>query len=124
MDKLKTYFVEVVLKNVTPKVVSAILAYGITFLIAHQEFLAQMGITYYGNFNGIWNGPAPTGRLLVMEIDTFGVWGGAMLVALVTAVAGFIMHHTTATVTGKPQSGDQRMLNIEVPGGKRSTDAK
>lgn len=125
MEKLKTYFVEVVLKNVAPKVTNAIIAAGITFLIAHQEFMQQMGITYYPNFNGIWNGTAPTGRLLVLEIDTFGLWGGAALIALATAAWALISHHTVATVKGTPQSGDKRVISPEpIEGGERQGDPK
>lgn len=123
MDKLKTYFVEVVLKNVAPKVTNAVIAAGITFLLAHQEFMSQMGITYYGDFHGIWNGPAPTGRLLVLEIDTFGLWGGAALIALATAAWAFLSHHGVATVTGAPQSGDMRLTpSPSIVNGERKED--
>lgn len=120
MDKIKTYFVEVVLKSVVPKMTNAVIAAGITFLVAHQEFMAKMGITYYPNFTGIWNGPAPSGRLLVLEIDTFGLWGGAMIVAAAAALWAFISHHTVATITGAPQSGDKRTNpEVQIAGGKR-----
>lgn len=123
MDKLKTYFVEVVLKNVTPKVTNAVIAAAVTFLVAHQAFMEQMGITYYDAFAGIWRGPAPTGRLLVIEIDTLGVWGGAALVMGATALWAFFQHHAVAAVTGAPQSGDKRVLpETAVAGGQRESD--
>lgn len=125
MEKMKTYFVEVVLKNVAPKVTNAVIAAGITFLVAHQEFMQQMGITYYGNFAGVWNGAAPTGRLLVIEIDTLGIWGGAALVMAATALWAFFQHHTVATVTGAPQSGDKRdPASLPVINGERKEDPK
>lgn len=123
MNKVKTYFVEVVLGKVAPKVSDAVIASGITFLIAHQSLMEQMGITYYPDFNGVWHGPPPTGRLLVIEFDTLGLWGGTMLIAGFTALYAFVQHHTVATVKGLPQSGDKRLpIDNPVVGGERSTD--
>lgn len=123
MEKLKTYFVEVVLKNVAPKATNAVIAAAITFLVAHQEFFEQMGITYYPNFDGTWHGAAPTGRFLTVEIDTLGLWGAAILIMGATALWAFISHHTVATVTGKPQSGDKRdPTSPPVINGERKED--
>ena len=125
MEKIKTYFIEVILKNVAPKVTNAVIAAGLTFLVAHHEFMQQMGITYYPDFSGKWNGIPPTGRLLVVEIDTLGIWGGAMLIMGATALWAFFSHHAVATVTGSPQSGDKRGLPEQpVIGGARATDPK
>lgn len=125
VDKLKTWLVEVVLKNVAPKVSNALIAGGITFFIAHQEFMEQMGITYYPNFIGTWSGAVPSGRLLVIEIDTLGVWGGAMLIMGATAIWALFQHHAVATVTGAPQSGDKRIQPpVPVEGGQRQGDPK
>lgn len=123
LDKLKTYFIEVVLKNVAPKVSNAVIAAGLTFLVAHQEFMEQMGITYYSAFNGIFHGAPPSGRVLIVEIDTLGLWGGAMLIMGATAAWAFFTHHTVAAVKGTPQSGDVR-VNPEIPvqGGERAGD--
>lgn len=123
MDKLKTYFVEVIVKNVAPKISNAVIAAGLTFLVAHQEFMQKMGITYYADFIGKWVGAAPTGRLLVIEIDTLGLWGGAMLIMGATAAWAFLSHHAVATVTGAPQSGDKRTEPDQpVSGGARMDD--
>lgn len=123
IDKLKTYFVEVVIKNVGPKVSASVISAGLAFLAAHQEYMEQMGITYYPNFNGIWSGIAPTGRLLVIEIDTLQVWGGLALVAAAVALWTIIQHHTVATVTGAPHSGDLRINPpASVEGGQRASD--
>jgi hypothetical protein len=123
MDKLKTYFVEVVLKNVTPKVTAALMSAIITFLVAHQEFMEQMGITYYPDFNGTWHGVSPTGQLLIVEFDTLGKWGAAMLVVSFSAGWAFLQHHTVATVTGAPQSGDKRVSpDNQISGGQRASD--
>lgn len=123
MDKLKTYFIEVVVKNVSPKVISAVMAYGVTFIIAHQQFMEQMGITYYDNFTGIFKGPPPTGQLLIVEFDTLGKWGAFALVAGATAVWAFFQHHAVATITGAPQSGNVRTEPEQpVVGGSRQGD--
>ena len=123
LDTIKTYLVEVASKNVAPKVITAVMSYGITFLIAHQEFMEQMGITYYPNFDGTWHGVAPTGQLLVIEFDTLGKWGAVALIAGVTAAWSFFQHHAVATVTGAPQSGDKRENPpVPVEGGARATD--
>lgn len=125
MDKLKTYFVEVVLKNVAPKVTNAVIAAGLTFLVAHQEFMEKMGITYYPDFNGTWRGVMPTGRFLTVEIDTLGIWGGAALIMGATALWAFFQHHSIATVTGAPQSGDKRdPTSPPVINGERKEDPK
>ena len=123
IDTIKTYFTEVVAKNVAPKVSAALISAGITFLIAHQEFMAQMGITFYPNFDGKWMGAAPTGQLLVIEFDTLGKWGAAGLVVLATTAWAFFQHHAVATVTGAPQSGDKRIGDaVPVAGGARESD--
>lgn len=123
IDKVKTYFVEVVMNKVAPKATAALISYAITFLVAHQEFMEQMGVTYYPNFDGTWHGVPPTGSLLVVEFDTLGKWGAAGLVFLITAVWAFVQHHAVATVTGAPQSGDKREpASLPVAGGDRSGD--
>lgn len=123
LDKMKTYFIEVVLKNVAPKISNAVIAAGLTFLVAHAEFMEKMGITYYPNFAGVWHGAAPSGRLMVVEIDTLGLWGGAMLIMGATAAWAFFSHHAVATVTGAPQSGDKRTEpTVVIEGGQRKED--
>lgn len=125
MDKIKTYFVEVIVKNVGPKVAASVISMLLAFLAAHQEIMQQMGITYYPDFSGKWLGAMPTGRLLVIEFDTLQVWGGIAIVAGATALWSILQHHTVATVTGTPQSGDKR-VNPEQPviNGQRADDPK
>lgn len=124
-DTAKTYVVEVLAKNIAPKVSSAVIAYGVTFLVAHQEFMEQMGITYYPSFNGAWHGAAPTGRLLVIEFDTLSIWGGAALVMGAMALIALFQHHVVATATGAPQSGNVRTTGSPaIEGGARQGDPK
>lgn len=123
MDKLKTYFVEVLMKKVGPQVSAALVSALLAFLAAHQQILEQMGITYFPDFTGVFTGTAPTGRLIVVELDTLTVWGGMALVGGAVALWGIIQHHAAATVTGAPQSGDIRATpNTPTEGGQRATD--
>lgn len=123
MDDIKTWFVEVILKNVGPKVVATVMSMFVAFLAAHQQIMQQMGITYYPNFNGSWSGVMPSGRLLVVEFDTLQVWGGIALMAGITALYSLIQHHTVATVKGMPQSGDMRTQpELPIIDGKRKDD--
>lgn len=123
MDKIKTYLVQVVMKNVGPKVVSSLLSMGLVFLAAHQDLMEQMGITYYPNFDGHWSGAMPTGQLITVEIATLQLWGAAILGTGVVALIAILQHHTVATVTGLPQSGDKRDVEaFPVVGGQRKTD--
>ena len=108
MDTIKTYFMQVVVKNIAPKVSAAVISAGITFLIAHQEFMQQMGITYYSAFDGKWLGLPPTGKLIIVELDTLSVWGGLALVGLATGIWAWFQHHAVATVTGAPQDGSHQ----------------
>lgn len=123
LEKIKTYFVEVAIKNITPKVMTAVMSGIITFILAHQEFMEKMGITFYPNFDGTWHGAAPTGQLITIEFDTLGKWGAAALVVLITAAWAFLQHHGVATVTGAPQSGDKREnFPVQLVGGDRAGD--
>lgn len=123
LDKLKTYLVEVVMKNVGPKVISSLISMGLVFLAAHQDLMEKIGITYYPNFDGKWSGAMPTGQLITVEIATLQIWGAAALGAGVITLVAFFQHHTVATVTGSPQSGDKRETPSQpVEGGNRETD--
>lgn len=123
MDKIKTYFVEVILKNVGPKVAASVMTMLITFLAAHQDLMEKLGVTYYPDFTGIFSGKAPSGRLIIIEFDTLQVWGGLALVAGATALWSIFQHHGVATVTGAPQSGDKRVESqVAIEGGRRADD--
>lgn len=123
MDSIRTWLVEVVVKNVGPKVMSSLVSMGLVFLAAHQDYMEQMGITYYPDFNGTWSGAAPTGQLITVELATLKVWGAAALAAGVMAAVALMMHHGQATVTGAPQSGDKRDgAALPVVGGQRAED--
>lgn len=125
MDKLKTWMVEVLIKKIVPKVVSAGLTAFIGVVIAHQELMEKMGVTYYPSFDGHWSGAMPTGRLFTIEIDTLGYFFGGLLILGATAFVAWLMHHGAATVTGAPQSGDKREVPEQpVLGGAREGDPK
>lgn len=123
MDKIKTWIVEVVMKNVGPKVMSSLISMGLVFLAAHQDLMEQMGITYYPDFNGAWHGAMPTGQLITVELATLKVWGAAMLGVGVVTIIALLQHHTVATITGAPQSGDMRKTDVPVMQGQRVDDS-
>lgn len=123
IENVKTYFVEVVGKYVGPRVMATLLSAIAAFLVAHQEFLEKMGVTYYAAFDGIFHGSPPTGQVLIVEFDTLGKWGAAMLIVGITAAWSLLQHHAVATVTGSPQSGDKRTdFTVPTEGGQRATD--
>lgn len=123
LEKVKTYFVEVVGKYVGPKVMAALMSGVVAFIVAHQEFMEKMGVTYYAAFDGIFHGTPPTGQVLIVEFDTLGKWGAAMLIVGFTAAWSLFQHHAVATVTGAPQSGDKREEPpAPLPGGERKED--
>lgn len=126
MDSLKTWLVEVVFKKISPQVMASLMTYVVAFLMAHQDLLEKMGITYYGNFTGTWSGSMPTGQILVVEFDTLKVYGAALLVAGVAGLWSLIQHHGTAIVKGEPQSGDMRKIEPIDPvlNGDRKDDPK
>jgi len=124
MEAIKTWLVEVLFKNVGPKVVASLMASAVAFILAHQQLMEKMGITYYPDFKGIWSGVQPTGSLIVIEMATLQIWGGAALVAGFVAVWAIIQHHGVATVKGTPQTGDMRKINLPVIGGERKEDIK
>ena len=108
VDKLKTYFVQVLVNKVSPQVAGTLIAYLVAFLGTHAELMEKLGITYYPSFSGVWDGAAPTGPLITIELDTLHVYGGALLAAGLVALWALIQHHGTSVVTGTPQSGDVR----------------
>lgn len=106
IDRIKWYLIEVVAPKYIPVAILAALSALGTFMVAHADVLEKYGITY-----GIWplNWPvAPTGPVIVIELDTLSKAAVAALVALLGIVIVAIQHH----VTGTPI----------VVGGKRETD--
>ncbi len=125
MDKLRTWVVEVIVNKVSPQVVATLIAYLVAFMGAHAELMEKLGITYYPDFKGIWDGAAPTGQLVVIELDTLHVYCGVLLAIGLATLWGLIQHHGTAIINGTPQSGDLRTTpQLPVQDGSRETDPK
>lgn len=123
-DEMKTYFAEVIARKVVPAAIASGIAAVMTFLLAHTEILQKYGITVWNNFAGIFPpGQAPTGDILIVEFDTLKKGTAALAIMGVTAFMAWLTHHSVATVTGAPQSGDKR---VEEPtplvGGERKDD--
>ena len=125
MDKIKAYFVEVVLKKMTSAGVQSAVSALVVYLAAHQGMLEQFGITTY-TF-GQWPYPAhmPSGMVTLIEWDTLKSGGAIALSALAMMAMAWVWHHGEATVKGQPQSGDLRKEpEVPVEGGKREGDPK
>lgn len=85
------------------------------FIAAHQGLLAGLGLTY-----------DPTQNTLNLDLDTLGKYLLIVGTGGITALLTAIQHHTEATVTGTPQSGDMRKIEpiLPVQGGQRKEDPK
>lgn len=121
MDWIETYLIEVVGKNLIPKVAAAAIAAAVGWLLSHAGMLEAWGVTT-GTWPLHWTSE-PTGPVTVIEWDTLTVAGGAGLMGLLTLIAGIVMHHGKATVAGTPQSGDLRKTpDVPLSGGNRAGD--
>lgn len=125
MDKLKTYFVEVVVKKLANQGLQSAIAALLVYMAAHQDLLESLGITTFTW--GQW--PAantqPSGLCTLIEWDTLGKGGAAELAAVAMMIVAWIWHHSQATATGAPQSGDLRKTETDpLPGGERKEDPK
>lgn len=123
MDKLKTYFVQVILRKISTDVIQQVITVATVYLAAHQNMLTQFGITTFTW--GAWPYPAhpPSGLVTMIEWDTLGIGGAAGLVAVAGIIYTWFQHHAVATATGAPQSGDKRQVpTVMIEGGKRKED--
>lgn len=125
MENIKTYMAEVIVRKMAPAAIASAVAAAGTFLLAHASELEKYGITYYPDFAGVFSGTTPSGNVLIVEFDTLQKGLALVLVALVGAFMAWTTHHTVATVTGAPQSGDKRVEPPQpVVGGERKEDPK
>lgn len=116
MDSLKTYFEEVLIKEVTPSVIRGMLAGLVGLILAHQAVLAKMGMDYDSM---TWD--------LVIHLKKVAAWLTVMAsTGGVTGLLRIMQHHTVAAVTGAPQSGDMRKMEPVEPvlNGQRKEDPK
>jgi hypothetical protein len=123
LSSLKTYCIEVLLKNVGPKAAAAIVSSGVALAAAHQGLLTAWGVTV-SNWPFVWNpGQTPSGPCMLIEFDTLSKTALITLSGLAVTIVALIQHHGSATIQGTPQSGDVR---IEPPqpviGGARTGD--
>lgn len=106
LDQVKWYLVQIGLKKYVPMAVMAAIAALGTYLAAHAGMLESYGVTY-----GTWplNWPvAPTGPVLVVELDTLGAKAIAGIAALAAVAFRAAQQHTTGTpvVPGGDRAGD------------------
>lgn len=97
IDKLKEYLVQVGLQKYTPMFTQGVAVAMAALWAAQQGMLEHFGVTY-----GIWPiawGTAPTGPVIVIELDTMSKATIAALSGLVVTWMRFNQHHTTGTPT-------------------------
>lgn len=125
MDDLKTWLIEVVLKKVGPTAAAAGISALFGLLAAHQGLLEAWGITF-GTWPLSWaSGSAPSGHVILIELDTISTGLLTLVAAGAAALVAASQHHVAAAVTGAPQSGDLRTTPTQpVEGGARAGDPK
>lgn len=98
-----------------PSLIRGALAAVVGLVAAHHGFLDVLGLTY-----------DPTENTLNLDLDTFGKYLLIVGTGGITAILAALQHHTVATVTGAPQSGDMRKMDPDIPvaGGQRKEDPK
>ena len=125
LDKMKTYFVEVIVKRAANQGVQAAISALMVYMAAHQDLLEGLGITTFTWGQWPAANAAPSGLCTLIEWDTLGKGGAAELAGGLMVVVALIWHHSKATVTGSPQSGDLRQTpTAPVVGGDRKEDPK
>lgn len=116
MDSLKTYFEEVVIKEIAPSVIRGMFAALVGLIVAHQVVLTRIGMDY-----------DPTTWDLVIHLKKVMAWLTIMAsTGGLTGLLRLMQHHTVATITGAPQSGDLRKMDPVDPvlNGKRIGDPR
>jgi hypothetical protein len=123
MNSFRTYCIEVLLKNVGPKVAAALISSGVALAAAHQGILTAWGVTV-SNWPFVWPpGQQPSGQCMLIEFDTLSKTALIGLSGLAVSIVALIQHHGAATIQGTPQSGDARVTPAQpVVGGGRPTD--
>ena len=109
-DKIKIYLIEVGMRKAAPAALAAALSALAGLFAAHKEILEQWGVTY-GTWPLSWVTP-PTGPVIVIELDTVNTALWAVIAAIVTGLVVTGTHHINAAITGKPQSGGQRVTDV------------
>ena len=95
MDSLKEWIIEVAVKKMGPSLVKGAIAALVGLMLAHQGVLDALGISY-----------DKVGNTIDINLTTFSIWAVTLLTGGFTALFTALQHHTVATVTGQPQSGD------------------
>lgn len=108
MSALKSYLLEVGLKKLVPAFIKGALAASLAFLAAHANQLQTWGITS-GTWPLIWApGQAPTGHVILIELDTLSASAIVLLPGLAISILALIQHHAAATIKGQPQDGEHQ----------------
>lgn len=101
LAKLKEYLIEILLKRAGPVAAGALVSALMALGAAHQGLLEQFGITF-GTWPLTWpTGQAPSGHVLLIELDTLSQAAIVALVALYTAGSAIAAHHAGQSLTPK-----------------------
>lgn len=113
MEKLKIYFTEVVLKKLGPSFIKSAITAVTALVAAKSGVLDKYGISA----DNVTGDITFHSKIFLAWIESAG--GLAFLASLLT----LFQHHTTAVITGAPQSGDVRKEpDVPIEGGVRKTD--
>jgi hypothetical protein len=123
IENVKTYFVQVILKKLANTGIQQAITAVTVYLVAHQNYLTQFGITTFTWGGWPYPNNPPSGLVTMIEWDTLGVGGATALMVGAGVIYAWFQHHAVAAVTSAPQSGDKRdETSPTIAGGKRKED--
>lgn len=111
---MKTYLVEVLIKKVGPVAAASLVSTLMALLAAHQGLLENWGITFGQYPLTFTNGQVPSGPVILIELDTLSSFALSIIAPLIVSLFALGVHHTTALVTGSPQTGGMRATDVQT----------
>jgi hypothetical protein len=97
-EKTKTYLVEQILQKAGPVAAAMIVSSLTALAAAHQAILEQWGVTF-GTWPLSWvPGQEPSGRVILIELDTLSQTALVMLSGVLGIVITLAVHHSKAAV--------------------------
>lgn len=104
MDSIKTWLVNVAIKQLLPSFVRAAIAWIVAMLIAHSGVLSAIGVFY-----------DQTTHIISIHLDKVQGWMLGAGIGLITAGFAALQHHAGAVITGKPQDGSHVRKTDSTP---------
>lgn len=103
--------VEVLLKKAGPVVQANFIAAVAGLWAVHQNVLQAWGLTY-GIWPIDWGNSPPTGRVIVLELDTLSSVAWANILTFGVPLVIIVWHHFQAFVKKTPQTGAMRSTDL------------